>query len=80
MNLKKNIKNNILDDYQKITLIFNDYDQIIIDNYQVIFEISEKRIVVDMININGKDLKIVTLDDYQIKIKGRFIGVDRVEK
>ena len=38
MNLKKNIKNKILNDYQKITLIFNDYDQIIIDNYKAIYK------------------------------------------
>ena len=80
MNLKKNIKNKILNDYQKITLIFNDYDQIIIDNYKAIFEIDDKKITVDKIIINGKDLKIVALDDYQIKINGKLIGIDSIEE
>lgn len=70
LKLKKKINNQIIENYLKITIKYNDLNEVFIDNYNVINEISDKRVIIDNILLKGDNLKVISLDDFRIIING----------
>lgn len=66
----KNITNDVINNYLNIEIIFNVNNEIVIKNYNEIILIDSKVIIIDNIQINGVDLFIESLDEYQIMIRG----------
>lgn len=56
-------------------LILYENKKIVIENYTNIFEILNNKIIIDNYEIIGKELKIISIDDYNILIKGEIINI-----
>lgn len=65
-----NIKNKVINNYLNISISLEKDNKVLITNYNKINSISNEEIIIDNILINGNNLIIETLDDYEIIIKG----------
>ncbi|HOA64120.1 MAG: hypothetical protein GX203_05630 [Acholeplasmataceae bacterium] len=59
-----------LNKFNQLKLSIYEDKRIIIENYQELIDITEEQITVDYYTIVGTFLKITTMDDYFMEIKG----------
>jgi YabP family len=69
----KDIQQSLLLNDEKITII--NQGKIMIQNYQELLEIDEKKLTFKNLIITGKDLKILNISKYFVEIEGQILGL-----